>query len=143
MKPGYSPAKGPCRLVRPPRHRKALCQALSAAGEQYIDFRPKTDSGPYLTDGSHITYGSNVKTPQPLSSVLDNLTNLVSQIPPDRFETIVNELDKAFRDGSAPLHTVVTGTSVAAGAVAGGFFREIDRLIERNFLIAAQLAYKG
>ena len=29
-----------------------------------------------------------------------------------------------------------------AVAVAGGFFREIDRLIERNFLVAAQFAYK-
>ncbi|MCE5289187.1 MAG: MCE family protein [Nocardiaceae bacterium] len=94
-------------------------QALSAAGEQYIDFKPKTDSGPYLTDGAHIAYGTNVKTPQPLSSVLDNLTNLVSQIPPERFDTIVSELDKAFKDGSAPLHTVVSGTSVALAGFDG------------------------
>lgn len=124
-----------------PADSEISVQSLSAAGEQYVDFRPNTDKGPFLEDGAHIPASDNVKTPEPLSSVLDNVTNLVSQIPPDRFETIVNELDNAFKDGSEPLHEVITGISVALAGF-DGVLPQTEALIEnlRITLGTTQLA---
>ena len=39
---------------RIPRDVDAVVTNRSAVGEQYVDLRPKTDSGPYLEDGSVI-----------------------------------------------------------------------------------------
>src|SRR6202020_534568 len=37
-----------------PADLKAEVRSVSAVGEQYVDLRPRTDSGPYLRDGSVI-----------------------------------------------------------------------------------------
>src|ERR1700748_982759 len=38
-----------------PADLEADIRSVSAVGEQYVDLRPRTDSGPYLRDGSVIT----------------------------------------------------------------------------------------
>ena len=38
-----------------PADLEADVRSVSAVGEQYVDLRPRTDSGPYLRDGSVIT----------------------------------------------------------------------------------------
>lgn len=54
---------------------------LSMAGEQYLDFRPTTDNGPYLVDGSEIS-SEETSTPVPLASMLGNLDGMLAQIDP-------------------------------------------------------------
>src|ERR1700728_4588995 len=39
---------------RIPADLQAEVRSISAVGEQYVDLRPRTDSGPYLKDGSVI-----------------------------------------------------------------------------------------
>ncbi|MBJ8342628.1 MCE family protein [Antrihabitans sp. YC3-6] len=90
--------------------------ALSAAGEQYIDFRPDSDEGPYLEDGSVIE-SENVKTPVPITQVLENASDMVSSIPPDRFATILDELDKALGGGPDNLRGAINGISVVAAGL--------------------------
>ena len=38
-----------------PADLQAEVRSVSAVGEQYVDLRPRTDSGPYLQNGSVIT----------------------------------------------------------------------------------------
>ncbi|WP_040800118.1 MlaD family protein [Nocardia higoensis] len=92
-------------------------QALSGAGEQYIDFRPNTEEGPYLADGAVIEFDSaRVTTPTPVWSVLDNSSALISQIDPDKFSVILNELDIALSAGPDQLRGLINGISlVTAG----------------------------
>ncbi|MBF6437769.1 MlaD family protein [Nocardia cyriacigeorgica] len=92
-------------------------QALSAAGEQYIDFRPDTDQGPFLTDGSVIEYNpETVRTPTPVWAVLDDTSALIAQIDPKHFDVILNELDIALSGGPDQLRSLIDGVSlVAAG----------------------------
>ncbi|WP_280451701.1 MlaD family protein [Nocardia cyriacigeorgica] len=92
-------------------------QALSAAGEQYIDFRPDTDQGPFLTDGSVIEYNPDtVHTPTPVWAVLDDTSALIAQIDPKHFDVILNELDIALSGGPDQLRSLIDGVSlVAAG----------------------------
>nr|WP_058856982.1 MlaD family protein [Nocardia jinanensis] len=92
-------------------------QALSGAGEQYIDFRPATDQGPFLTDGSKIDFDpERVSTPVPVSSVLENSSDLIAQVNPEHFAVILNELDTALSGGPDQLRSLIEGVSlVTAG----------------------------
>ncbi|QIS16829.1 MlaD family protein [Nocardia arthritidis] len=90
-------------------------QALSGAGEQYIDFRPGTDQSPYLNDGSVVRFDpSKIKTPTPVWSVLDNSSALIAQIDPQKFSVILNELDTALSGGPDQLRGLVNGISLAS-----------------------------
>jgi virulence factor Mce-like protein len=73
---------------------------LSAAGEQYLDFRPRTDHGPYLADGAVIDQ-RDTSTPVPFSQVISQVSRLAQQVDPAQANAVVDELEKAFR-GSAP-----------------------------------------
>ncbi|WP_069167177.1 MlaD family protein [Nocardia altamirensis] len=89
-------------------------QALSGAGEQYIDFRPSGDQGPFLRDGAVIAYdAAKIKTPTPVWSVLDNSSALIAQVDPDKFGVILRELDTALSGGPDQLRGMVNGISLA------------------------------
>ncbi|TSE00304.1 MCE family protein [Skermania sp. ID1734] len=97
-----------------PKQGIVAVQALSAAGEQYIDFRPETDQGPYLTDGSVIPYSpAKIKTPVPMSEVLDSTTHLINEIDPKRYSMMVDQLDIALAGGPVQLRTLMQGASIA------------------------------
>ncbi|MGV9674342.1 MlaD family protein [Nocardia sp. NPDC003482] len=100
-----------------PTDTTVAVQALSGAGEQYIDFRPLTDTGPFLANGSVVTFDpQKVKTPTPVWSVLDNSTAFFDQIDPDRFNVILTELDTALSGGPDQLRSMIDALSlVTAG----------------------------
>ncbi|MFQ6228490.1 MlaD family protein [Nocardia sp. NPDC002869] len=100
-----------------PVDTKVAVQALSGAGEQYIDFRPVGDQGPYLTDGSQVTFDpGRVSTPVPISAVLENSSDLIAQVNPEHFAVILNELDIALSGGPDQLRSLIEGVSlVTAG----------------------------
>ncbi|MGW4354214.1 MlaD family protein [Nocardia sp. NPDC004582] len=88
--------------------------ALSGAGEQYIDFRPNTESGPFLHNGSLVPFDpAKVKTPTPVWSVLDNASALIAQVDPDKFSVILTELDTALSGGPDQLRSLVNAVSIA------------------------------
>ncbi|MFE5287891.1 MlaD family protein [Nocardia sp. NPDC056611] len=88
--------------------------ALSGAGEQYIDFRPNTESGPFLHNGSLVQFDpAKVKTPTPVWSVLDNASALIAQVDPDKFSVILTELDTALSGGPDQLRSLINAVSIA------------------------------
>ncbi|WP_406268320.1 MCE family protein [Nocardia sp. NBC_00881] len=93
-------------------------QALSGAGEQYIDFRPNAEQGPYLANGAVIQFDpEKIHTPTPVWSVLDNSSALIAQIEPGKFKVILNELDIALSGGPDQLRGMVNGISLAAAGL--------------------------
>ncbi|MGK8502484.1 MlaD family protein [Nocardia asiatica] len=97
-----------------PVDTRIAVQALSGAGEQYIDFRPNTEQGPYLANGAVIKFDpEKIHTPTPVWSVLDNSSALIAQINPDHFQVILNELDIALSGGPDQLRGLVNGISLA------------------------------
>ncbi len=101
-----------------PRDTQVAVQALSGAGEQYIDFRPNTDQSPYLGNGSVITFDpKKVTTPTPVWAVLDNSTGFFSQIDPSRFSIILNELDTALSGGPDQLRNMIDALSLATAGL--------------------------
>jgi virulence factor Mce-like protein len=83
-----------------PADLKAEVRSVSAVGEQYVDLRPRTDSGPYLEDGSVIEK-DNTSIPQEVGPMLDQLNKLVGSIPQDRISDLLDESFKAF-NGAGP-----------------------------------------
>ena len=83
-----------------PADLEAHVLSVSAIGEQYVDLRPRTDSGPYLEDGSRIA-ASNTTIPQQVGPMLDQVSTLVKSIPGDRISDLLDETFKAF-NGAGP-----------------------------------------
>ena len=52
---------------------------LSAIGEQYLNFAPKTAQGPYFADGARIS-GSQVVPPLTITRALNGLDDLMGQV---------------------------------------------------------------
>ncbi|MGY1945937.1 MlaD family protein [Nocardia asiatica] len=97
-----------------PVDTRIAVQALSGAGEQYIDFRPNIEQGPYLANGAVIKFDpEKIYTPTPVWSVLDNSSALIAQINPDHFQVILSELDIALSGGPDQLRGLVNGISLA------------------------------
>ncbi|MCV7441054.1 mammalian cell entry protein [Mycobacterium paraense] len=69
--------------------------SISAVGEYYVDLRPRTDSAPYLRDGSVIAV-NDTTIPQPIGPVLDQTSALVNSIPKDKLSTLLDESFQAF-----------------------------------------------
>jgi virulence factor Mce-like protein len=78
-----------------PADLEANVQSVSAVGEQYVDLRPRKDSGPYLRNGSVITV-ENTTIPAPIGPVLDKLSRLVGTFPKDRLSDLLDETYKGF-----------------------------------------------
>jgi len=80
---------------------------LSAAGEQYLDFRPTRESGPYLTDGSEIG-ADRTNTPVPLWRLLGTLDSSLAQVDPQQVQAVLDELGGG-PQASAKLGDIVRG----------------------------------
>ncbi|MQY30542.1 MlaD family protein [Nocardia aurantia] len=81
--------------------------ALSAAGEQYLDFVPTGEGGPYLSDGSVVT-ADRTSTPVTLSTMLGDFNGTLAQVDPAKLAAIRQELG-AGPDGPRKLRAIVDG----------------------------------
>lgn len=118
-----------------PAGSKVAVGALSAAGEQYIDFRPESDSGPYLSNGDVIPM-SDTKTPVPITNVLDNLVKVINQVHPDKINRIVNELDVALKGGPNQARSIVEGAELLLQATDDTLPRTRDLILNMRVVIA-------
>lgn len=112
---------------------------LSAAGEQYLDFRPDSDTGPYLHDGSTVER-ARTRVPVQMQSVLGNLGTLIGGMNPDRLNVIVDELDKALAGGPDRLRNMISGISRAMSGLTD-LLPQTRQLIENLEVIADTTAH--
>lgn len=101
-----------------PADLQADVLSVSAVGEQYVDLRPRTDSGPFLEDGSRIP-ASATTIPQQVGPMLDQLSALVESLPKDRIPDLLDETFKAF-DGAGPeFGSLLDSASELTGEING------------------------
>ncbi|MFD7843864.1 MlaD family protein [Nocardia sp. NPDC059764] len=97
-----------------PADTEIAVAALSAAGEQYIDFRPHTDAPPFLHDGQVVRFDpSKISTPTPVWQTLTDTNELIASIDPDKVGVILDQLDIALGGGPDQLRGLIEGLSVA------------------------------
>jgi phospholipid/cholesterol/gamma-HCH transport system substrate-binding protein len=78
-----------------PSDLQASVLSVSAVGEQYVDLRPRTDSGPFLVDGSVISV-QDTTIPQAVGPMLDQLSTLVDSFPKEKLSPLLDEAYTAF-----------------------------------------------
>jgi phospholipid/cholesterol/gamma-HCH transport system substrate-binding protein len=89
----------------------AVVADRSAVGEQYVDLQPRTDTGPYLHDGSTIDR-ADTRTPIAPTKLLVDVDQLVRSVNETDLRTVVSELGTAFYDAGPDLSRIVsTGDS--------------------------------
>jgi phospholipid/cholesterol/gamma-HCH transport system substrate-binding protein len=82
-----------------PADVQAVVADRSVIGEQFVDMRPRVDTGPYLADGATVTSTAQ-DLPPSAASLLSSTNALLKSIPLGSLRTVVVEMDKAF-GGSA------------------------------------------
>ena len=93
-----------------PADLQAEVRSVSAVGEQYVDLRPRTDSGPYLEDGSVITK-DNTTIPQQVGPMLDQVSTLVDSIPGNRLSDLLDESFKALNGAGDDFHSLLDSSA--------------------------------
>ncbi len=93
-----------------PATAQAVVANRSAIGEQYVDLRPSSTSGPYLKEGSVIT---NTSIPVPVQDVISSAVDFTGSVPLNDLRTVavVTELGKAFDNNGENLRTLVDSLS--------------------------------
>jgi len=119
----------------------ALVGNKSAVGEQYVELAPRTDSGPYLKDGSVIE-PEDTQVPVSTTEILTNLDRLVTSVPQDKLRTVVEELGDAFQGTGEDLGQLID-TSNSFIATANDNFDVTTSLIRDSNTVLRTQAEKG
>jgi phospholipid/cholesterol/gamma-HCH transport system substrate-binding protein len=93
-----------------PASSQAVVADLSAVGEQYLDLRPASSSGPYLAAGSVIGQ-PNTSVPAPVTDLLTSVDALANSLPHQSLQTLENELYDAFNGQGANLQLLLDSAS--------------------------------
>ncbi len=101
-----------------PANLVAEVHSVSAVGEQYVDLRPRTDSPPYLHDGSVIA-ARDTTIPQAVGPMLDQVSALVGSIPKTKLGQLLNESFQAFNGTGYDLGSLFDSSSQVAGDANG------------------------
>ncbi|MDM2170940.1 MlaD family protein [Mycobacteroides abscessus subsp. abscessus] len=98
---------------RIPLNSAISIEQLSALGEPYINFRPRTSVGPYLDNGQRFT-AEDVTVPVSVPDLSRAVTTLLEQIDPQTIRSIVN----TFSEGLADTEEVVPQLARASNLLA-------------------------
>ncbi|MCD4526036.1 MCE family protein [Nocardioides sp. cx-173] len=94
--------------TRLPQDSPMFVHNLSAVGEQYLDFEPPGDEGPYVEDGDTLA-GSVESLPVDEADLLVELDAFVSSVDKQNLQTVVAELGDMFEDTGVPLQRLLDG----------------------------------
>ena len=101
-----------------PADLQAEVRSISAVGEQYVDLRPRTDSPPYLQEGSVIAK-HDTTMPQPIGPVLDQTSKLINSIPTGKLSALLDESFKAFNGAGYDYGSLFDSSARVSGDLNG------------------------
>ena len=84
---------------------------LSAVGEQYLDFQPEDEEGPYAEDGT-VFHGDESSLPVDEADLLVNLDDFVGSVDKRDLQVVVEELGVLFGDTGRELQALLDNGSV-------------------------------
>lgn len=95
--------------TRLPADSPMFVHNLSAVGEQYLDFEPASDQGPYVEDGD-VLQGSAESLPVDEGELLVSLDDLVESVDEQNLQVAVRELGTLFQGTGEPLGRILDNT---------------------------------
>ena len=120
----------------------AVVANRSAVGEQYVDLRPRKDSGPYLSAASVIP-ADRTKTPVGTDSVLRDLDSLATSVPTDALRKLVDELYLAFKGTGQDLQVLLDSTKNLTDAASANLPQTIQLINTGGTVLDTQNAESG
>lgn len=96
----------------------AEVRSVSAVGEQYVDLRPRSDSAPYLHDGSVIPMRDTI-LPQQIGPMVDQVSSLIQSIPKEKLSGLLDETFKAFNGASYDLGSLADSSATLSHDLKG------------------------
>ncbi|MCX6395944.1 MAG: MCE family protein [Propionibacteriales bacterium] len=105
----------------------AKVRSLSPVGEQYLDFQPRTDSGPYLKDGS-VVPATATDLPKTLASTVIAVNKVLDQVDADQLRTLLTELSTGLAGTGEDLGKLVDQGQVLLTDL-DALWPETDRLL--------------
>jgi phospholipid/cholesterol/gamma-HCH transport system substrate-binding protein len=105
-----------------PADLQAQVLSVSAVGEQYVDLQPRTDSAPYLHNGSVIAM-HDTTIPQAVGPMLDQVNELVKSLPKNKIGQLLDEAFTAFNGAGYDLGSL----SDAASRISADSNSIVDR----------------
>ncbi|HEY1443004.1 MAG TPA: MlaD family protein [Mycobacterium sp.] len=96
-----------------PADLTAEVRSISAVGEQYVDLRPKTNSPPYLHNGSVISM-RDTTIPQPVGPMLDQVSALVNSIPKTKLGQLLDESFQGFNGSGYDLGSLIDSSATVS-----------------------------
>jgi phospholipid/cholesterol/gamma-HCH transport system substrate-binding protein len=125
-----------------PANSQAVVADLSAVGEQYLDLRPQSSSGPDLAADDTIAE-NETQTPQPVTDLLENVDSLARSLPASSLQTVVNELYTGFNGEGENLQTLLDQSSDYAQAASENITPTTQLIDEGQTVLATQNADSG
>lgn len=113
-----------------PKDLQAVVANRSAVGEQYVDLRPRADSGPYLAEGSTIPR-SVTTTPTPVNETLKSVNDLAASLPLNDTKILIDEMGLAF-SGQGPHLQQLLDTSARFVSASDAAFPDSRALIHNG-----------
>ncbi|WP_295701987.1 MlaD family protein [Lapillicoccus sp.] len=98
----------------------AVVANRSAIGEQYVDLRPKSDSGPFLAAGSHVAVAAS-DLPIDINTLLLHVDGFVQSVPQDSLRTVVDELGNATKGSGENIQVLVDAGRAFTKAASDNF----------------------
>ena len=98
-------------------------------GEQYVDLRPRTDSAPYLHNGSVIA-AHDTTIPQAVGPMLDQVSALVDSIPKDKLGQLLDESFQGFNGAGYDLGSLIDSSARICPRDANGVVDRTRALTE-------------
>lgn len=118
--------------ARIPTGSQVVIESLSALSEPYINFRPTSGDGPYITDGQRISTQS-VRIPSSLPDVATQVVDLLNQLDPDAISSLID----TFSQSMAGTEKVLPQLTRASDLLAATLLARTPQI--RALLINAQV----
>lgn len=119
---------------RIPVNSVASVHALSVVGEQYLDFVPTSDSGPYLHAGSVVPV-ARTRTPLKTAQLMLDLEQWLTSLNTKDVTTVSDELAGAFGGSGDQLRQVLLSGTVLADELARAQPATLDLLSNSRTLL--------
>lgn len=111
-----------------PKSSEVTVRSVSAIGEQYLNFDPRSDSGPRYGPGD-VVPATQVRLPTAEDDLVRDATQLVASLPAKDLATTVDELSKAFSGSADGLQRLVDSSSLLVDSAQANL-DPTQRLIE-------------
>jgi phospholipid/cholesterol/gamma-HCH transport system substrate-binding protein len=115
---------------------------LTAVGEQYLDFVPASDHGPFAGNGFTF-HGTRASLPESTDDLLIRLNRFVGSVDGDDLRTVVKELGTVFRGNAPALRQLVDSGSTFVDQARLHERATADLIEAGNRVLRTQQAHRG